>query len=57
MGHSSIEITFDLYGHLMPGNESESAELLARYIDERLRTAATETSAFTSAMTLDGVRF
>lgn len=57
MGHSSIEITFDLYGHLMPGNESESAELLARYIDERLRIAATETSAFTSAMTLDGVRF
>jgi hypothetical protein len=22
MGHSSIRVTFDLYGHLMPGNES-----------------------------------
>jgi integrase len=28
MGHASITITLDRYGHLMPGNESEAAELL-----------------------------
>jgi integrase len=35
MGHSSISITMDLYGHLMPGNESESAGLLDTYLEEQ----------------------
>jgi hypothetical protein len=25
MGHSKIAVTMDLYGHLMPGNESEAS--------------------------------
>jgi integrase len=33
MGHSSITITLDRYGHLMPGNEGEAAaEMLERYL-------------------------
>jgi hypothetical protein len=32
MGHSSITITLDRYGHLMPGNETEAAELLDAYL-------------------------
>jgi hypothetical protein len=32
MGHASIEITYDRYGHLMPGNELEAAGLLDRYL-------------------------
>ena len=28
MGHASVTITFDRYGHLMPGNEAETADLL-----------------------------
>jgi hypothetical protein len=28
MGHSSITITLDRYGHLLPGNETEAAQLL-----------------------------
>ena len=32
MGHSSIQITFDRYGHLMPGNEGEAAGLLDAYL-------------------------
>lgn len=32
MGHSGIAITLDRYGHLMPGNETEAAELLDRYL-------------------------
>ena len=32
MGHGSITITFDRYGHLMPGNEAEAADLLDAYL-------------------------
>ena len=32
MGHASITITLDLYGHLMPGNETEAADLLDAYL-------------------------
>jgi integrase len=32
MGHSSISITLDRYGHLMPGNEQEAAQLLDAYL-------------------------
>jgi integrase len=39
MGHSSITITLDKYGHLMPGNEDEAAGLLDAYL-ERTNTQA-----------------
>ncbi len=39
MGHSSITITLDRYGHLMPGNEDEAAQLLDAYL-ERSQTQA-----------------
>jgi integrase len=32
MGHHSIVITLDLYGHLMPGNEDEAAGMLDAYL-------------------------
>jgi integrase len=32
MGHSSITVTLDRYGHLMPGNEREAAELLDAFL-------------------------
>lgn len=32
MGHASVTITFDRYGHLMPGNEAEAARLLDQYL-------------------------
>ena len=32
MGHASITITLDRYGHLFPGNEAEAANLLDAYI-------------------------
>jgi integrase len=32
MGHANIAVTFDLYGHLMPGNEAEAAGLLDSYL-------------------------
>ena len=32
MGHANIATTFDLYGHLMPGNENEAAALLDAYL-------------------------
>jgi hypothetical protein len=33
MGHASITVTFDLYGHLMPGSEAEGAALLDAYLN------------------------
>jgi integrase len=38
MGHSSIQITFDLYGHLMPGNEAEAGKLLHEYLQRSMLT-------------------
>src|SRR5262249_42103464 len=32
MGHSSVTITLDRYGHLMPGNEEAAAGLLDTYL-------------------------
>jgi integrase len=39
MGHSSIKVTFDLYGHLMPGTEAEAASLLDRFIGAQVNVA------------------
>lgn len=32
LGHASVSITFDRYGHLFPGNEAEAAEQLDAYL-------------------------
>jgi integrase len=36
MGHSSIKVTFDLYGHLMPGTQAEAAALLDTYLSAQV---------------------
>jgi integrase len=41
MGHAGIQITLDLYGHLMPGNESEAAAQLDAYLDRAESRAPT----------------
>jgi len=33
LGHASITITMDRYGHLMPGNELEAVGLVDRYLE------------------------
>ena len=40
MGHGSIGITYDLYGHLMPGAEDEAAGLLDAFLARQLGAAA-----------------
>jgi integrase len=35
MGHSSITVTLDLYGHLMPGGEAEAAALADTYLEAK----------------------
>ena len=37
MGHSTITMTLDRYGHLMPGNEGEAAGMLAAYLERHSR--------------------
>jgi len=39
LGHASITITLDRYGHLMPGNEDEAVQLVDNYL-ERSATLA-----------------
>jgi hypothetical protein len=55
MGDSSVAITYDLYGHLMPGSQAEAAALLDAYLEtqrkaqeERARAAGAD---FTGAQT------
>jgi integrase len=40
MGHSSVTITYDRYGHLMPGNETEAAALLDGYLAREVAAPA-----------------
>jgi len=52
MGHSTITITMDLYGHLMPGSEAEAATLLDTYVTAQRETAdAAARGASTGAIT------
>ena len=39
MGHATISITLERYGHLLPGGEGEAAGLLDAYL-ERAETTA-----------------
>ena len=32
MGHSTITVTYDIYGHLMSGAEDEAAKLVNAYL-------------------------
>jgi integrase len=42
LGHASITITLDRYGHLMPGNEIEAVELVDAYLDRAATMEAGE---------------
>jgi integrase len=38
MGHSTIVITLDRYGHLFPGAERDGADMLDRFLSSALAT-------------------
>ena len=40
MGHSSVTITYDRYGHLMPGNQGQAAALLDGYLAREVAAPA-----------------
>jgi integrase len=40
LGHASITITLDRYGHLMPGNEDEAVGLVDSYLERECATVA-----------------
>jgi integrase len=37
MGHASVTITVDRYGHLIPGSEAELAAKVDAYLDQQAR--------------------
>ncbi len=39
MGHASIMVTLDTYGHLMPGSEAEAAVLVESYLEAQQECA------------------
>jgi integrase len=45
MGHSSIKVTFDLYGHLMPGAPNQAAALLDKFLAAEVEAGADEVRA------------
>lgn len=51
MGHSSIKVTFDLYGHLIPGSEAEAAALLDTYLGAQIERGAVHARCLTGAQT------
>jgi integrase len=40
MGHGSIKVTFDTYGHLFPGSRDEVRERMDAYLGQRGRVEA-----------------
>jgi integrase len=51
MGHSSVAITLDRYGHLMPGSEAEAAVLLDSYLDAAREGSKRQAGGATGAPT------
>jgi integrase len=49
LGHASVTLTYDRYGHLMPGNEEEAADLLDAYLKRAQLVRAVPTVAPTVA--------
>jgi integrase len=45
MGHATIAITMDLYGHLMPGSEADATGLLDAYFARGVGSTAAQTAA------------
>jgi integrase len=45
MGHTTISITLDRYGHLFPGSEGEAAQLLDGYLNAQEERAAARARA------------
>jgi hypothetical protein len=37
MGHASITVTLDQYGHLLPGSEAEASKLMDAYLERGRR--------------------
>jgi integrase len=45
LGHATIQMTFDRYGHLMPGSREQARELVDAYLDAAIREAKVEAAA------------
>jgi hypothetical protein len=45
VGHSSIKVTVDLYGHLMPGTAAEAAALMDGFLAAEVKAAAEDARA------------
>lgn len=51
MGHATIEMTFDQYGHLMPGSRDQARELVDAYLVKAEKKARADAAAAESCAT------
>jgi integrase len=51
MGHATVAITLDRYGHLMPGSEAEAAGLLDGYLEAQRERAEDQARAAGGVLT------
>ena len=49
MGHATIQMTFDQYGHLMPGSRDQARELVDAYLDAAVQEARIEATCASDA--------
>jgi integrase len=49
MGHSKIQTTFDIYGHLLPGSHDEVRERMDAYLAAGARLSARDSGGRVSA--------
>lgn len=49
MGHSTIQMTFDIYGKLMPGSREQARELVDAYLEAAVAEGKAEAAAATCA--------
>jgi integrase len=42
MGHASIQITMDRYGHLLPGSEADDAAMFGAFLSGERRRGSNE---------------
>jgi integrase len=56
MGHATIQMTFDQYGHLMPGSRDQARELVDAYLEAAEQEARTEAATADPAVGEEQVR-
>jgi hypothetical protein len=56
MGHATTQMTFDQYGHLMPGSRDQARELVDAYLDAAISEGRIEAACASDAPAASGTQ-